>query len=225
MPSYKKHILFSLVMALPFFPDVFYLSLAVIGTSIIDFDHHLKIKNLFIMGLVGILLTLLLYLLKLPLILGFLLIFLALIFLICKDRGFMHSIFGIVLASFILTMFIIDLYFLIFNYTQNILVIQVIILSILGFLSLNKKLLAPFIVLVVIGIILLPNLQFNIYSIFGALFLGFLSHITLDLLTPNGVGLFNPLSSKKFHKITGLVILGFWILLVVIFLFLNMKIL
>ncbi|MCE5214668.1 MAG: metal-dependent hydrolase [Methanobacterium sp.] len=104
-------------------------------------------------------------------------------------------------------------------------VIQVIILSFLGFLSLNKKLIAPFIVLVVIGMILLPSLQFNIYSIFGALFLGFLSHITLDLLTPKGVGLFSPLSSKKFHKITGLIILGVWMLFVVIFFIYNMKIL
>jgi inner membrane protein len=105
MPSYKKHILFSLIMVLPFFPDVFYLSLAVIGTSIIDFDHLLKIKSLFIMGLMGILLTFLLYLLKLPLILGLLLIFLALIFLVCKDRGFMHSVFGVTLTSVILTLY------------------------------------------------------------------------------------------------------------------------
>ena len=117
MPSYKKHILFALIMVLPFFPDVFYLSLAVIGTSIIDFDHLLKIKSLFIMGLMGILLTFLLYLLKLPLILGLLLIFLALIFLVCKDRGFMHSVFGVTLTSVILTLFIIGSYFLIFNFT------------------------------------------------------------------------------------------------------------
>ncbi len=217
MPSYKKHILFSLIMALPFFPDVFYLSLAVIGTSIIDFDHQLKIKNLFIMVLFGILLTFLLYLLKLPLILGLLLIFLALIFFICKDRGFMHSLFGITLTAVVLTFFIIGLYFLIFNFTSNKMAILVIILSFLGFLSLNRKLIAPYIVLVVIGIILLPNLDINIYSIFGALFLGFLSHITLDLFTPSGVGLLSPLSSKKFHKITGLIILMVWISVAVIF--------
>lgn len=214
MPSYKKHILFSLIMVLPFFPDVFYLSLAVIGTSIIDFDHLLKIKSLFIMGLMGILLTFLLYLLKLPLILGLLLIFLALIFLACKDRGFMHSVFGVTLTSVILTLFIIGSYFLIFNFTSNRLAILIVIISFLGFLSLNKKLVAPFIVLVVVGMLLLPVPDINLYSIFGALFLGFLSHITLDLFTPSGVALFNPLSKRKYHKITGLVILGVWILFV-----------
>lgn len=201
-------------MVLPFFPDVFYLSLAVIGTSIIDFDHLLKIKSLFIMGLMGILLTFLLYLLKLPLILGLLLIFLALIFLVCKDRGFMHSVFGVTLTSVILTLFIIGSYFLIFNFTSNRLAILIVIISFLGFLSLNKKLVAPFIVLVVVGMLLLPVPDVNLYSIFGALFLGFLSHITLDLFTPSGVALFNPLSKRKYHKITGLVILGVWILFV-----------
>ena len=214
MPSYKKHILFALIMVLPFFPDVFYLSLAVIGTSIIDFDHLLKIKSLFIMGLMGILLTFLLYLLKLPLILGLLLIFLALIFLVCKDRGFMHSVFGVTLTSVILTLFIIGSYFLIFNFTSNRLAILIVIISFLGFLSLNKKLVAPFIVLVVVGMLLLPVPDINLYSIFGALFLGFLSHITLDLFTPSGVAILNPLSKRKYHKITGLVILGVWVLFV-----------
>ena len=214
MPSYKKHILFSLIMVLPFFPDVFYLSLAVIGTSIIDFDHLLKIKSLFIMGLMGILLTFLLYLLKLPLILGLLLVFLALIFLVCKDRGFMHSVFGVTLTSVILTLFIIGSYFLIFNFTSNRLAILIVIISFLGFLSLNKKLVAPFIVLVVVGMLLLPVPDVNLYSIFGALFLGFLSHITLDLFTPSGVAILNPLSKRKYHKITGLVILGVWVLFV-----------
>ena len=201
-------------MVLPFFPDVFYLSLAVIGTSIIDFDHLLKIKSLFIMGLMGILLTFLLYLLKLPLILGLLLVFLALIFLVCKDRGFMHSVFGVTLTSVILTLFIIGSYFLIFNFTSNRLAILIVIISFLGFLSLNKKLVAPFIVLVVVGMLLLPVPDINLYSIFGALFLGFLSHITLDLFTPSGVAILNPLSKRKYHKITGLVILGVWVLFV-----------
>ncbi|MBM4242128.1 MAG: metal-dependent hydrolase, partial [Euryarchaeota archaeon] len=35
MSSYKKHGLFSLIMVLPFFPDVFYLSLAFIAAAII----------------------------------------------------------------------------------------------------------------------------------------------------------------------------------------------
>lgn len=36
----------------------------------------------------------------------------------------------------------------------------------------------------------------NPYYIFGALFVGCLSHVVLDLFTPSGVELLNPLSSK-----------------------------
>jgi len=210
MPSNKKHILFALIMTFPFFPSVFYLALAVVGTSIIDFDHELKINNLFIMTLLGILLTLLLYILNLPIIWGLLILFLAVLFFICKDRGFMHSIFGIILTVLILTALIVGLYFLILDFTANKMVIMVIILAFLGFLSLNLKLIAPYIVLVVIGLILLPGLSFNIYSIFGALFIGFFSHVILDMFTPNGVGLFSPLYKKKFRKTMGMIFLVLW---------------
>ena len=218
MPSNKKHIAFALLMALPFFPDVFYLSLAVIGTTIIDFDHNVKINNLFVMTLFGILLTLLLYILKLPLFLGLLIIFMAILFLICKDRGFMHSLIGITLSTVILTILILGLYFLIYNFTINKMVILVLILAFLGFLALNIRIVGPYIVLVVIGLLLLPNTVISIYSVFGALFLGFLSHVTMDLFTPSGVALFSPLFKRKFHKITGLIILIAWIIFALFYL-------
>ena len=218
MPSNKKHIIIALLMALPFFPDVFYLSLAVIGTTIIDFDHNIKINNLFVMTLFGILLTLLLYILQLPLFLGLLLIFLAILFLLCKDRGFMHSLFGITLSTVILTILILGLYFLIFNFTDNKMVILVLILAFLGFLALNIRLVGPYIVLVVIGLLLLPHTTVNIYSVFGAVFLGFLSHVTMDLFTPSGVALLSPIIKRKFHKITGLIILIVWVLIALVYL-------
>ncbi len=62
MASYRKHILFSLFIALPFFPDVFYLSLAVIGASIIDLDHPMRERNLSLVAFFALLLTGILYL-------------------------------------------------------------------------------------------------------------------------------------------------------------------
>jgi inner membrane protein len=218
MPNNKKHILFSLIMTLPFFPDVFYLALAVVGTSIIDFDHNLKINNLFVMTLLGILLTLILYIFNLPVIWGLLILFLALLFFICKDRGFMHSLFGVILTGLILTALIVGLYFLLLDFTTNKMVVIVLILAFLGFLSLNLKLVAPYIILVVVGLLLLPNLNFNVYSIFGAIILGFFSHLILDMFTPNGVQLFGPLYKRKFHKTTGLIFLVLWVALAIFYL-------
>ena len=61
MPSYKEHVLASIIMVFPFFPQVFYIGLAVVGASIIDMDHNVNQKNIIIMGLLGVILSLLLY--------------------------------------------------------------------------------------------------------------------------------------------------------------------
>lgn len=215
MPSYKKHVLFSLIMALPFFPDVFYLSLAVIGASIIDFDHPVKKNNLMIMILFGILLCLILYLLNLPIILGVILIALALIFYISKHRGFMHSIFGIIIITIFLTIFIVGSYLLFIDFSQNLKIFLIVISLLLGFMVLNRNLLIPYSFLLLIGIILTNSLVLNPYYIFGALFWGCLSHIILDLFTPSGVSLFYPLSSKRCKKAPGILLMIIWIIFAV----------
>jgi inner membrane protein len=53
MSNYRIHILFSLLMIFPFFPDVYYLSLAVVGASVVDLDTSFRYRNLVIMALVG----------------------------------------------------------------------------------------------------------------------------------------------------------------------------
>lgn len=219
MPSYKKHVLFSLIMALPFFPDVFYLSLAVIGASIIDFDHPVKKNNLMIMILFGILLCLILYLLNLPIILGVILIALALIFYISKHRGFMHSIFGIIIITIFLTIFIVGSYLLFIDFSQNLKIFLIVISLLLGVMVLNRNLLIPYSFLLLIGIILTKNLVLNPYYIFGALFLGGISHIILDLFTPSGVSILNPLSLKRYKKALGIILMIFWTLAVILITF------
>lgn len=215
MPSNKKHILFSLIMVLPFFPDIFYISLAVIATSIIDLDRQLQNKNLMIMVLIGILTAIILYLINLPYMIGVILVILAIIFFISKHRGFAHSIFGITVITSFLSFFIMGSYLVLMNYTEPKINLLVILLF-LGFLVLNEKLIVPYSILIIIGVLLSSNLNFNLFNIFWSILLGCLSHITLDLFTPKGVDLFSPLYSKKFHKITGMIFLILWMVLVVI---------
>ena len=77
MSSYKKHILFSLLMVIPFFPDVYYLSLAVIGASMVDLDNSFRYRNLFIMAFSGGILAFILLFLNLTPFPGILLISIA----------------------------------------------------------------------------------------------------------------------------------------------------
>jgi inner membrane protein len=218
MPSYKIHIPFALIMALPFFPNVFLLSLALFGTSIIDFDNNIKENQIIIMFLIGVVLALILHIFSLPSMIGIILIFLAVIFFISQHRGFMHSIFGMIVISLFLTVFSTGFYLLLVDIV-GLKVILILLSIILGFIVLNRKLLFPYVILMIAGIYLTPEISLNAYYIFGAFFLGCLSHVTLDLFTSHGVGLFSPLYSRNFHKISGLVILIVWAFLAVIFLF------
>lgn len=219
MPSYKKHTIFALFMALPlfmvspFFPDIFYLSLAVLGSSIIDMDRGVNNRNLFYMLFSGVILTLVLYILKLDINLGIILITLSLIFLLSKHRGFMHSIFGIITMGAFLAIFVSGSYFLLDKFLDPRLIL-IIIALILGFIILNKKILPIFVILVVWGLIIIPRATFSPYYAFGFLFLGGLSHIILDLFTPSGVELFNPLSPRRYRKGTALWLITFYVLVV-----------
>nr|WP_243686748.1 hypothetical protein [Methanobacterium formicicum] len=80
MSNYRTHILFSLLMIFPFFPDVYYLSLAVVGASVVDLDTSFRYRNLVIMALVGGILALVLQFFKITPFPGILLISIALFF-------------------------------------------------------------------------------------------------------------------------------------------------
>ncbi len=218
MPSYKIHVPFALIMALPFFPNIFLLSLALFGTSIIDFDNNIKENQIIIMFLIGLVLALILYIFNLPSMIGIILILLAVIFFISRHRGFMHSILGIAAISIFLTVFATGFYLLLVD-VVDLKIILVLLSIILGFIVLNRKLFFPYLILMIIGIYLTPNLSLNIFHIFGAFFIGCLSHITLDLFTSSGVSLLSPLSSRKFHKLSGVLIMVIWIVAAVPYLF------
>ena len=212
MPSYKKHVLFSIIIALPFIHDFFYLSLAVVGASIIDMDHHVKKNNLIKMAFFGILLFIILYILNLPFLVSISLIIMAFIFYISNHRGFTHSIFGTILISFLLTFFVLGIISLLNMFDLDIKLSLILISLILGIIVLNKKILLPFLILIPIGIIIMPGSNISLNYTFSAIFIGSMSHIILDLFTPSGIRLLNPLSSKKFKKSLGIILFILWVI-------------
>ncbi|MGB9936614.1 MAG: metal-dependent hydrolase [Methanobacterium sp.] len=211
MPSYKKHILFSIILAIPFIQDVFYLSLAVIGASIIDMDHHVKKNNLIIMAIFGVILSIAFYIFNLPFYIGFSLIAMSFIFYISNHRGFSHSIFGTLTLSILLSFFVLSLYPLINKLNVDPKLSIILILIILSIIILNKKILLIFLVLSTIGIILLPFTNITPYFTFLAILMGCISHIILDLFTPSGIRVLNPISRKKFKKGLGAFLFILWV--------------
>jgi inner membrane protein len=219
MPSYKKHALFSLIIAVPFVHDIFYLSLALIGASMIDMDHHIRKNDLILLAILGILLTFSLYILKLPFLIGISLIIMTFVFYLSKHRGFVHSISGILTLSFLLAFSIIGINALLHGFNIPEKISLIVISIILGIITLNKKLILPFFILVPVGIIITKNTDLNIFYVFLAILIGSLSHILLDLFTPSGIRLFNPLSSKKFKKHSGVALFILWAFLAFIYVF------
>ena len=86
MPSYKEHVLVAIIMVFPFFPNIFYIALAVIGASIIDMDHRVNQKNITIIGLLGVILALILYIFHFPYLVGVLFALMALLFYVSEHR-------------------------------------------------------------------------------------------------------------------------------------------
>jgi inner membrane protein len=214
MPSYKNHLLFSLLIAIivtvPFVPNVFYLSLAVIGASIVDLDHPVRNSNLLLLGLFGIILVLVLFILQKSVLLGLILILLSLIFLVSTHRGFMHSILGVTLIAALLTMFTYSAFQFLITFTVPTTPALAIIAVFLGIMILNKEIVPFYVILSFLGIFLIPKAFFNLYYVFFSFVLGLMSHIILDMSTGHGVALLTPLYSKKFGKKMLILLIFLW---------------
>lgn len=185
----------------------------------IDMDHHIRKNDLILLAVLGVLLTFSLYILKLPFLIGISLIMMAFIFYLSKHRGFVHSIWGVLTLSFLLAFSIIGIYALLQGFSIDEKICLIVISIILGIIALNKKFLLPFFILVPVGIIITKNTDLNMLYVFLAILLGSLSHILLDLFTPSGIRLLNPVSSKKFKKSYGAVLFILWAFLVFIYVF------
>lgn len=213
MSSYKGHTIFALILALMFFHNPLIIALSVIGANIPDFDHKLKKDNVYKMIILGLIVFISLYILKLPYYLGLIIVFLGTVFYFSQHRSFTHSIFGVLTLTATVSLILIWAYELLMNITiiPTSYLFMAILIALLSFLFLNKKLLLIFLPLFFISLFLFGTLTVKYIEIAIGLFLGVLSHIILDAFSPSGIKLFAPISSKKSHKQFGMlsvIILG-----------------
>lgn len=206
LSSYKGHSIFALIIAILFFKNPLLIALSLIGGNISDFDHEFKKESVYKILILGLILFITLYILKQPLNISLLVIFLGLVFYFSQHRSFTHSIFGVLTLTATVSLLIIsgvNLIGQIHEFNNPYLMIAILI-AILSFLFLNKKVLMIFLPVFFISIFILPVKGLNYFNIVFALFLGLFSHVVLDSFTPSGIKLFAPLSSKKVNKKFGI---------------------
>ena len=206
MSSYKGHSIFALVLSLMFFHNPLTVALTLIGANIPDFDHKFKKDNVYKMIILGLIVFISLYILKLPYYIGPIIVFLGATFYFSEHRSFTHSIFGVLTLTAAVSLVLIWAFQLINAVTilDNNYLLMAILIALLSFLFLNRKLLMIFLPLFFIGLFVLPTAEISYIEIVLSVFLGIFSHIVLDSFTPAGIKIFAPLSSKKVYRNFGL---------------------
>ena len=206
MSSYKGHSIFAFALALMFFHNPLTIALTFIGANVPDFDHKFKKENVYKMIILGLLVFISLYILKLPYYIGLIIVFLGVTFYFSEHRSFTHSIFGVLTLTSALSLILIWGFQLIGAVTiiDNRYLLMAVLIALLSFLFLNKRLLMIFIPLFFISLFIMPVAEISYIEIVLALFLGVFSHIVLDSFTPAGIKIFAPLSSKKAYRNFGL---------------------
>ena len=206
MSSYKGHSIFAFLLSLMFFHNPLTIALTVIGANIPDFDHEFKRENVYKMIILGLIVFISLYILKLPYYISLMIVFLGITFYFSEHRSFTHSIFGVLTLTSAVALILIWGSQLIDFVTvlDNHYLLMAILIALLSFLFLNKKLLMVFIPLFFIGLFVIPIAEISYLEIIFSLFLGLFSHVVLDSFTPAGIKIFAPLSSKKVYRNFGL---------------------
>lgn len=201
MSSYKGHSLFALVLALLYSFNPLIIALAIIGANIPDFDHKVRKESVYKIIILGLLVFISLYILKLPYFIGVIIVFLGVIFYFSEHRSFTHSIPGIIVLTATISLILIWAYDIVINLTtlpNNYL--MAILIALLSFLFLNKKLLPIFLPIFFISVVFLQSFELSYFEIIFSVFLGLFSHSVLDAFTPAGVKLLAPFSQKDYHK-------------------------
>ena len=206
MSSYKGHSIFAFILAVMFFHNPLTIALTVIGANIPDFDHDFKRENVYKMIILGLIVFISLYILKLPYYIGLMIVFLGVTFYFSEHRSFTHSIFGVLTLTSAVSLILIWGSQLINAVTvlDNHYLLMAILIALLSFLFLNKKLLMIFIPLFFIGLFVISPIEISYLEIVFSLFLGLFSHVVLDSFTPAGIKIFAPISSKKVYRNFGL---------------------
>ncbi len=189
-----------------FFHNPLTIALTFIGANVPDFDHKFKKDNVYKIIILGLIVFISLYILKLPYYIGLIIVFLGVTFYFSEHRSFTHSIFGVLTLTSALALILIWGSQLIDAITiiDNHYLLMAILIALLSFLFLNKKLLMVFLPLFFIGLFIIPTAEISYVEIALSLFLGVFSHIVLDSFTPAGIKIFAPISSKKVYKNFGL---------------------
>ena len=189
-----------------FFHNPLTIALTFIGANVPDFDHKFKKENVYKMIILGLLVFISLYILKLPYYIGLIIVFLGVTFYFSEHRSFTHSIFGVLTLTSAISIILIWGFQLIDAVTliDNRYLLMAVLIALLSFLFLNKRLLMIFIPLFFISLFIIPVAEISYIEIVLSLFLGVFSHIMLDSFTPAGIKIFAPLSSKKAYRNFGL---------------------
>lgn len=220
MSDYKNHAIFGLIMAFPFVPSLFYLFFALLGASIPDMDHENNQSKVSMMMLIGIFLSIMLYFIGGANISVLLIIFLALIFFLSRHRGFTHTVFGVIILSALFLLMIMGLLPVftrvssIINHTIPELLCLFLTMSVVGYFIISRRYYPLYEVVLGVYLYLSPvsYLTIDWYCVFLMLLLGSFSHIILDLFTPSGLTLLEPLSDRTFYKSLGIILLLIWVL-------------
>ncbi len=206
MSSYKGHSIFALILSLMFFHNPLTIALTVIGANIPDFDHKFKKDNVYKIIILGLIVFISLYILKLPYYIGLIIVFLGVTFYFSEHRSFTHSIFGVLTLTAAVALVLIWASQLVSAVTiiDNNYLMTAILIALLSFLFFNRKLLMVFLPLFFISLFIIPAVEISYIEIVLSLFLGIFSHIILDSFTPAGIKIFAPVSSRKVYRNFGL---------------------
>ncbi len=202
-----------------FFHNPLLIALTFIGANIPDFDHKFKKDHVYKMIILGLVLFILLYILKLPYYLGLIIVFLGVTFYFSEHRSFTHSIFGVLVLTSAVSLMLIWAYQLVTSVTilDNQYLIFAVLTVLLSFLFLNKRLLMIFLPLFFVSLFFINNIGITYIEIVSALALGVFSHVVLDSFSPAGIKIFAPLSSKKVYKQFGLISIFVLILIAIVY--------
>jgi inner membrane protein len=207
------------MLALMFFHNPLTIALTFIGANIPDFDHKFKKENVYKMIILGLIVFISLYILKLPYYIGLIIIFLGITFYFSEHRSFTHSIFGVMTLTSAVALIMIWGSQLVNAVTiiDNHYLLMAILIALLSFLFLNKKLLMVFLPLFFISLFIFPAVEISYLEIVFSLFLGLFSHVVLDSFTPAGIKILAPISSRKVYRNFGLSMIFLLIVIAIIY--------
>ena len=219
MSTYKGHSVFALIVSIMFFHSPLLIALTLIGANIPDFDHKFKKDNVYKLIILGLIVFISLYILKLPYYIGLIIVFLGVTFYFSEHRSFTHSIFGVLTLTAAVSLILIWSFQLIVAVTDinDYYLIMAILTVLISFLFLNKNVLMLFLPVFFISLFVFKTGNVNCLEIVLSLFLGVFSHVVLDSFTPAGIKIFAPLSSKKVYRNFGIISIFVLVVLAIVY--------